>query len=170
MKFINFIKSLPVATKVFLAISLLLIIYGNFARLAGIYFFWESTTFGWILLFIVAIVAMVSFIKQKKLVKQRTTGEKIIVGILVFVIAVKSRDSLLKSNNLIIGILYCSPFFTFNNHLSHLHYVMIKAIESGFDSIALLLINVHFLQLSQWMGIARYRLSLLLDYNSLQDN
>jgi hypothetical protein len=69
-----------------------LVLYGILCRLLGIYFFWESGTFGWEFLFAWLSVYLIQRVKRKKNANRRTVWEKIGIFlslmILVLIVAV----------------------------------------------------------------------------------
>jgi hypothetical protein len=70
--------------------ALLLLLYGYVCRWTGIYFFWESKSIGWILLFIVLIGLLLQRIKLKKMIRKKSIFEKIIIGFIIFLLFVKT--------------------------------------------------------------------------------
>lgn len=65
-KIIEILKTLNKFTKTLLITGIVLILYGNISRIIDIYFFWESKSIGWNILFIGIIGLLLSLIKQKK--------------------------------------------------------------------------------------------------------
>lgn len=76
--------------KAILVAALLFTIYGYICRFAGIYFFWESKSIGWVLLFIALIGLLLQRIKMKKMINKESTGEKIAIGFIIFLLLVKT--------------------------------------------------------------------------------
>lgn len=66
-----------------------MIIYGYVCRIASVYFFWESKTLGWTLVFVSIIYYLIQNIKSKKLAGKKTLSEKIVVGFVVFVLLIE---------------------------------------------------------------------------------
>lgn len=83
-------KQINNLTKTALAAALVLIIYGYLCRLTGLYFFWESESIGWVLLFAGAIGFLLTRIKTKAAVKKNTLLEKIGIGIIALILFVKA--------------------------------------------------------------------------------
>lgn len=71
-------------TKTLLIAGLAFIFYGYLCRLVGLYFFWESKSIGWTLLFIGIIGLLANRIKIKKPEKRQTVFEKIGIGFIAF--------------------------------------------------------------------------------------
>jgi hypothetical protein len=76
--------------KVVLIAALLLLIYGYVCRWTGIYFFWESKSIGWVLLFIALIGVLLQRIKMKKMIRKKFLIEKIVIGFIIFLLFVKT--------------------------------------------------------------------------------
>ena len=81
---ITIIQQLNRFTKAVLTTALILIVYGYLSRLIGLYFFWESLSIGWVLLFVGVIGLFYNKIKIKTIEKKNTLPEKIGIGIIVF--------------------------------------------------------------------------------------
>jgi len=77
-------KQLNNLTKTALVAGLVLMIYGYLCRLTDLYFFWESKSIGWVLLFAGVIGFLLTRIKTKRAVKKNTLLEKIGIGIIAF--------------------------------------------------------------------------------------
>jgi len=77
-------KQLNTFTKTALLAGLVLIIYGYLCRFTGLYFFWESKSIGWVLLFAGGIGFLLTSIKTKAAVKKNTLLEKIGIGVIAF--------------------------------------------------------------------------------------
>lgn len=71
-------------TKILLAFGATLLIYGYLARVAEIFFFWESKAIGWAILFLGTISFLREKIKFKKKEKKNSIIEKIGIGFLIF--------------------------------------------------------------------------------------
>lgn len=84
------IKQLNKFTKTVLIAGLISIFYGYLCRLIGIYFFWESKSIGWTLLFIGLIGFLSNRIKNKITEKKKTLLEKIGIGIIIFILLVQT--------------------------------------------------------------------------------
>ena len=76
--------------KALVSLTIVFLIYGYLCRIVGLYFFWESKTIGWTLLFVTIISILIQRIKTKRLVNKKTLSEKIFIGITVFILLVKS--------------------------------------------------------------------------------
>lgn len=85
----NTLKNFSTFTKAFLIIGVVFVGYGYFSRLIQLYFFWESKSFGWSLIFIGIIGALVDRVKVKKEKKQKSLIEKIGIGLFAFVLFVQ---------------------------------------------------------------------------------
>lgn len=84
------IKQLNKFTKTVLIAGLTFILYGYLCRLIGLYFFWESKSIGWTLLFIGVIGFLSHRIKIKSTEKKKTILEKIGIGLIVFILLVQT--------------------------------------------------------------------------------
>ncbi|NUQ26169.1 MAG: hypothetical protein HUU34_19640 [Saprospiraceae bacterium] len=84
------IKQLNKFTKTILIAGLTFILYGYLCRLIGLYFFWESKSIGWALLFIGVIGFLFHRINIKKREKKKTLFEKIGIGIIIFILLVQT--------------------------------------------------------------------------------
>lgn len=78
------LKQLNLFTKTLLIAALSILLYGYLCRLTGIYFFWESKTVGWTLLFIGIGGFLFNRIKIKKAENEKAIGEKIALGLIAF--------------------------------------------------------------------------------------
>jgi len=76
--------------KALVGLTIALLIYGYLCRIIGFYFFWESKTIGWALLFITTISILTQRIKTKKIANKKTISEKIFIGIIVFILLIQS--------------------------------------------------------------------------------
>lgn len=83
-------KQLNKFTKSTLVAGLILIIYGYLCRIVGLYFFWESKSIGWTLLFIGVIGILSNRIKIKSTEKKKTLIAKIGIGIIIFILLAQS--------------------------------------------------------------------------------
>lgn len=83
-------KQLNNFTKSVLIAGLTFIVYGYLCRLIGIYFFWESKSIGWALLFIGLIGYLSNRVKIKTNNKAKTNLEKIGIGIIIFILLVQT--------------------------------------------------------------------------------
>jgi hypothetical protein len=88
--FMEIIKQLNKFTKTALITGLIFILYGYLCRLIGLYFFWESKSVGWTLLFIGVIGFLSNRIKIKTTEKKKTLLEKIGIGIITFILLVQT--------------------------------------------------------------------------------
>jgi hypothetical protein len=84
------ISRLSKLTKILFIIGINLVCYGNVARMANIFFFWESKTIGWILVLFALVSLFADRIRYKKTEKRNSVGEKIGMGITIFVIVVQT--------------------------------------------------------------------------------
>lgn len=71
-------------TKFTLTIGLVFVIYGYGSRLFEIYFFWESKSIGWSIIFLGLIGLLLDRIRFKKNQKKKSIFEKIGIGLLIF--------------------------------------------------------------------------------------
>ncbi|MCA6437454.1 MAG: hypothetical protein IM600_10125 [Bacteroidetes bacterium] len=83
-------KKINLLSKYSLILSLILISYGYVCRIANIYFFWESKSIGWVLLFISFLIILFQLIKNKKNINKKAILEKVASGIVILVLAVKA--------------------------------------------------------------------------------
>lgn len=72
-------------TKWLFTIAAILILYGYVCRWFNIYFFWESSTVGWTLFLLFLIGIMWNSMQIKKAEDRKTIGNKIGIGIIVFI-------------------------------------------------------------------------------------
>lgn len=86
----EFIKKLSFITKTVFSTGLIITIYGYLCREIGLYFFWESKSIGWILLFIGVIGLLSDRIKLKKNEKKNTVFEKIMIGVIIFILFIQT--------------------------------------------------------------------------------
>lgn len=77
-------------TKTFLAIGLIFLIYGYLSRLVGLYFFWESKSIGWAIIFIGLIGLLLDRIKIKKEKEKKSIIEKIGIGVIAFILLIQT--------------------------------------------------------------------------------
>ena len=70
-------KNFSKFTKATLSIGLLFVIYGYVCRATGLYFFWESKSIGWAVIFIGLIGLLSDRVRIKKKDKKKSTLEKI---------------------------------------------------------------------------------------------
>ncbi|MFN8776588.1 MAG: hypothetical protein ACK5XV_07465 [Flavobacteriales bacterium] len=77
-------------TKTVLVAGLIFILYGYLSRIAGIYFFWESKSIGWAILFTGIISFLAHRIKMKTPEANNTALEKIGIGVIVFVLLIQT--------------------------------------------------------------------------------
>ena len=71
-------------------LTIAFLIYGYLCRIIGLYFFWETKTIGWTLLFVTIISILIQRIKTKKIANKKTLSEKIFIGIIVFILLIQS--------------------------------------------------------------------------------
>ncbi len=84
------IKQLNKFTKTVLIAGLTLILYGYLCRIIGLYFFWESKSIGWTLLFIGVISFLSNRVKIKTTEKKKTLLEKIGIGLIIFILLIQT--------------------------------------------------------------------------------
>jgi hypothetical protein len=89
MKWFMIIQKLNKFTQAFLIIGIIFLIYGYLCRSIGIYFFWESKSFGWFITFIGLIGFLFARIKIRKKEAKKSIFEKIVMGILIFILAIQ---------------------------------------------------------------------------------
>mgnify|MGYP000294038924 CR=1 FL=1 len=77
-------------TKTFLAVGLIFVIYGYLSRLVGLYFFWESKSIGWAIIFIGLIGLLLDRIKIKKEKEKKSILEKIGIGVIAFILLIQT--------------------------------------------------------------------------------
>lgn len=70
-------------------VTIAFLIYGYLCRIAGFYFFWESKTIGWALLFVTIISILVQRIKASKDANKKPISEKILIGIVAFILLIQ---------------------------------------------------------------------------------
>jgi hypothetical protein len=85
----EFFDQLNKFMKTILIVTALVIMYGYLCRYAGIYFFWESSYIGWLLLYTVFIGLLWQRIKMKRMIRKKPLPEKIAIGIIIFVLFIK---------------------------------------------------------------------------------
>ncbi len=85
----NFFNTLSKLSQQLIIIPVSLLIYGYLSRILNLYFFWESKTIGWIILFIAIISASIDKMKANRIEKRNTLLQKIIIGISVFVLFIQ---------------------------------------------------------------------------------
>ena len=75
-------------TKLFFIIGIILLIYGYLCRTLDIYFFWDSKSFGWIVMFIGLMGYLFDLDKTKKIHGKRTFWVKMGIGAIIFGFAI----------------------------------------------------------------------------------
>jgi hypothetical protein len=85
----NFYLSLSSITKKLIIATLAFLFYGYLCRLAGVYFFWESKSVGWVLFWVSVLFILLDRIKFKKREGKKGIFDKICIGITVLIILVK---------------------------------------------------------------------------------
>jgi len=85
MKLLNSLSSL---TKVVMVAVAAFLVYGYLCRLLGIYFFWESKTLGWTLLWVAVILVLRDRVRRKKLENKNSALEKIGIGLTIFLLLI----------------------------------------------------------------------------------
>jgi hypothetical protein len=86
----NTFQQLSKFTKTLLIAGLVFIIYGYLCRLANLYFFWESKSIGWTLLFIGIIGLLLNKIKIKTTENKKSIPEKIGIGLIAFILFIQT--------------------------------------------------------------------------------
>jgi len=77
-------------TKIFIAIGLLLIIYGYLCRKAEIYFFWESRYIGWGLFWIGTVSFLITQGRIKKAANKKNLLENIGIAVIIFILCLST--------------------------------------------------------------------------------
>jgi len=83
-------KNFSLFTKAVLTSGALLVIYSYLCRWFGLYFFWESGSLGWSLVFIGLIGLLSDRVKAKKESNTKALFEKIGIGAIVFILFIRS--------------------------------------------------------------------------------
>jgi hypothetical protein len=86
----NEFDNLSKLNKALVRMTIAFLIYGYLCRIAGFYFFWESKTIGWALLFVTIISVLIQRIKTNKDSNKKTLSEKIFIGIIAFILLIQS--------------------------------------------------------------------------------
>ncbi len=86
----EFIRRLNWFTRTVLSIGTILLIYGYFCRIVGLYFFWESKSIGWAFICIGIITFLQGNIKYKRLNDKNSVAEKIGIAVFSFILLVQS--------------------------------------------------------------------------------
>ena len=76
-------------TKISLMVGLLFVIYGYVCRLSGFYFFWESKSIGWAIVFIGIISLLFDRIKIKRKSGEKSIFERIGIAVIGFILLVQ---------------------------------------------------------------------------------
>lgn len=84
------IKELNTYTKLTLGFGLLLLIYGSISRILPINFFWESVSFGWVLIFLGLIGLLATEIEKRKDKNKKTIWNKIGIGFICFTLLIQT--------------------------------------------------------------------------------
>ncbi len=84
------LRQLNKFTKVIIVSALIFILYGYLCRVIELYFFWESKSIGWGLLFIGSISFLFNRIKIKKIEKKNTVLDKIGIGVIIFILLIQT--------------------------------------------------------------------------------
>jgi hypothetical protein len=71
-------------------LTIALLTYGYLCRILNLYFFWESKTLGWTLIFVAAILILKQRIKENKIQNKKSLSEKIFIGIAVFILLIQT--------------------------------------------------------------------------------
>ena len=71
-------------------LTIVLLIYGYLCRTLNLYFFWESKTLGWALLFVTIISILSQRIQKNKLQNKKTLSEEIFIGLIVFILLIQA--------------------------------------------------------------------------------
>ena len=69
-------RKLESINKKFVILTIALLTYGYLCRILNLFFFWESKTLGWILLFVSAILILNQRIKENKIKGKWNRGQK----------------------------------------------------------------------------------------------
>ena len=83
-------KELNVFTKAILGIGLILLIYGYLCRIIPVFYFWESKTIGWKLIFIGLIGVLYQGIRIRKERNKNPLINKIGIGFICFILLVQT--------------------------------------------------------------------------------
>jgi hypothetical protein len=83
----KYLRSFSVITKTIILLTVLFLFYGYLCRLAGIYFFWESKTIGWLLFWLMAISILYD---RLKIENKGKVPKKIGIGISIFIFLITS--------------------------------------------------------------------------------
>jgi hypothetical protein len=84
------IRRFSTVTQTLAVLTATILLYGYACRLLSIYFFWESKSIGWTIFWLLIIFICRDLVIEKRRLKKSALAEKIIVGLSVFVILVKS--------------------------------------------------------------------------------
>ncbi len=87
MKYLYFFS---LRTRVLISITTIFLLYGYLCRFAGLYFFWESKTIGWVLFFITLIFFLLDRIKIENARNGKAVGEKIGIAVQILVLITKA--------------------------------------------------------------------------------
>jgi hypothetical protein len=86
----DFISQLSVLTKTLVLFGLICILYSYICRFIGFYFFWESESIGWSLLFCGIISFLFDRINLKQSKREKVVLERIGVGIAGFLLVIQA--------------------------------------------------------------------------------
>lgn len=75
--------------KTLVRLTIAFLVFGYLCRIVGLYFFWESKTIGWTLLFVTIISILLERIKSKKTDNKKMLSEKIFTGLAVFILLIQ---------------------------------------------------------------------------------
>ena len=76
--------------KIIILLTIFLLAYGYLCRIIHLYFFWESKTLGWIMLFVSIISILRQRIKENKIKNKKSLSERIFIGISIFILFIKT--------------------------------------------------------------------------------
>ena len=82
-------SKLSIINKALVILTSVLLFYGYLCRTIGLYFFWESKTIGWELLLITILSLLIIRIRAKKIINRKTLSEKILLGLIIFILLVQ---------------------------------------------------------------------------------
>ena len=83
-------KDLSRFTKTFLITGMIFVTYGYICRIVGLFYFWESKSIGWAIIFIGLIGLLSDRIKIKNRSDKKTIPEKIGIGLIIFILLIQT--------------------------------------------------------------------------------
>ena len=84
------IRDLNAFTKSTLGLGILFLLYGFLSWTVPIYFFWESESIGWFLIFLRLIGLLIRGINKRKLNNKKTIWNKIGIGFICFILVIQT--------------------------------------------------------------------------------